>query len=1040
MRAEAKTEFKALADFLVRNYNEKGKSVDVLVKQKMESDHLESYDDAYEEVIADSCESFLRDATLSDKAEQLYKESPETANAFIRFLEKVIDKIKRYYTSILPQSEEGQIVSEWKDSLNERLQLFIDGVNAAAKNLGNKESSANEDGVKGQNRYLYDDFVSKPDMKITEIKSQETYTRKETISKAKDNARNYGYLDKNGTPFVYVKDTKKYVMLGVDGLKHGLNRAKGKIYPVTEKIGEIISNSIQINELNPKDKNASNAYILLGAAKDQNGDFFLVRSVVNRYGNKLDSVDVLYAINTKKESAANKSPRFANTSLSVTDSTISISNLLDYVNRYYPDILPYDVLKHYGYASRPNGELGKSVKFQSRSDADYLSAVERDDMETAQRMVDEAAEIAFSESKIRDESGKLLKVYHGTDADFTVFDKAMGRSTMDIQGMFFSPWKIDAKGYGPNVRAFYLDIQNPADEKTGYKALNSHKGENYAGIKAREDLESMGYDGVNNSDEEYIAFNSAQIKSADPVTYDDNGNVIPLSERFNTEQKDIRYQGRGNGYSGYSMSNNAVAAYEDGEMPLSKWSKSAILEAVQKLDPAKAKLLEGVKLSALKKNVLYNSSWHHTSSMYNKTEFYAIDEDVIQALTADTVKEWYVKNYKADVTYYEPDSDGPNFLFGVNVEENNDTGYYTVSDDAGNQLIKEKIGSKNIGVSTESYLRRNKESSANEGGVKYSIRRTQSMGYSDQLKKIEQGKLNGSNSLYIGIPGVQIQSVGLSDAPFAMNQSDYRKARRESGNNKHYSSHSVPFSFFKVMPEKINNTAMMIDNGKKVTLVTDYSMKDTNGNDSYVIVGVWQNQAMESDIVNLIKSVYPLDDCISMIKKAADEGKLIVINKNKAENMLATIGVQPSEVSNILNLTKDSLSQSDEDVKRQSRPDADLFEDTYWLTADDDVSLLTHHFENNNEAIGEVLRRTASIEINDKTLKSKIKSVLQKYGVSDKVVGSVYDEVKNILDLSAQGVEFETEETLNNITAIINRAVNDSDYFSDDVSEYLEDI
>lgn len=27
------------------------------------------------------------------------------------------------------------------------------------------------------------------------------------------------------------------------------------------------------------------------------------------------------------------------------------------------------------------------------------------------------------------------------------------------------------------------------------------------------------------------------------------------------------------GYNGYSMSNNAVAAYENGEKPLSKWKK-----------------------------------------------------------------------------------------------------------------------------------------------------------------------------------------------------------------------------------------------------------------------------------------------------------------------------------------------------------------------------------------------------------------------------------------------------------------------------------
>ena len=38
-----------------------------------------------------------------------------------------------------------------------------------------------------------------------------------------------------------------------------------------------------------------------------------------------------------------------------------------------------------------------------------------------------------------------------------------------------------------------------------------------------------------------IFFDSADLKSADPVTYDDNGNVIPLSERFNPEKEDIRY-------------------------------------------------------------------------------------------------------------------------------------------------------------------------------------------------------------------------------------------------------------------------------------------------------------------------------------------------------------------------------------------------------------------------------------------------------------------------------------------------------------------
>ena len=35
------------------------------------------------------------------------------------------------------------------------------------------------------------------------------------------------------------------------------------------------------------------------------------------------------------------------------------------------------------------------------------------------------------------------------------------------------------------------------------------------------------------------------------------------------------------GYNGWSMSNNAVAAYEDGEKPLSKWTKADIFDAIK---------------------------------------------------------------------------------------------------------------------------------------------------------------------------------------------------------------------------------------------------------------------------------------------------------------------------------------------------------------------------------------------------------------------------------------------------------------------------
>ena len=71
------------------------------------------------------------------------------------------------------------------------------------------------------------------------------------------------------------------------------------------------------------------------------------------------------------------------------------------------------------------------------------------------------------------------------------------------------------------------------------KYVDKLKQEGYDGIV----IKNTSYDthpfGEHNN--QYLVFDSEQVKSAEPVTYDDNGNVIPLSERFNTQNDDIRY-------------------------------------------------------------------------------------------------------------------------------------------------------------------------------------------------------------------------------------------------------------------------------------------------------------------------------------------------------------------------------------------------------------------------------------------------------------------------------------------------------------------
>ena len=55
-------------------------------------------------------------------------------------------------------------------------------------------------------------------------------------------------------------------------------------------------------------------------------------------------------------------------------------------------------------------------------------------------------------------------------------------------------------------------------------------------------MKNLGYDGLVDTDNDFVyAFDQTSIKSAEPVTYGDDGNVIPLSKRFDMTNPDTRY-------------------------------------------------------------------------------------------------------------------------------------------------------------------------------------------------------------------------------------------------------------------------------------------------------------------------------------------------------------------------------------------------------------------------------------------------------------------------------------------------------------------
>lgn len=97
------------------------------------------------------------------------------------------------------------------------------------------------------------------------------------------------------------------------------------------------------------------------------------------------------------------------------------------------------------------------------------------------------------------------------------------------------------------------------------------------------------------------------------------------------------------GYNERSMSNNAIKAYENGEKPISRWTKQEVLACVSKqiengAVPSFTVPLESLPWSVIQKLFLYQTGWHHTGVGYNETAFYAFADLRIHTLSDEYIK------------------------------------------------------------------------------------------------------------------------------------------------------------------------------------------------------------------------------------------------------------------------------------------------------------------------------------------------------------------------------------------------------------------
>ena len=137
IRAKLPAKFKAFADFLFEKYGEKGISVSELVAKKQAflkekgritaaMTEAQAYDLAYEEVVADSCESFLADGDAIAKIAELKAKEKRLWQTIKDFITKLVTRIKAAYGGLSPDTVEGRLTAEMLDAAEELKAMWTE--------------------------------------------------------------------------------------------------------------------------------------------------------------------------------------------------------------------------------------------------------------------------------------------------------------------------------------------------------------------------------------------------------------------------------------------------------------------------------------------------------------------------------------------------------------------------------------------------------------------------------------------------------------------------------------------------------------------------------------------------------------------------------------------------------------------------------------------------------------------------------------------------------------------------------------------------
>lgn len=528
---------------------------------------------ATKEAIAEFCSDLVNQSKILEK---MSKENPSAGKKFINAIKNVIAKIKKLITGDRGKTEEARLLESTAKDLQGIVDKYekavIEGLkNQNAKIYAKKSSTESNNSIEENNTEIQNNTRSGSFLSDSEVDDKYSQAVKnndiETAQKLVDEkAMSWGAYSEDGkTPTKLYHGTESFgftvfdlskmddgasifltnkpeissTYSGVEtenNIQHTINSIKAisskvksmSIYEIEKSL-----NSLTHDNTNPE----------LRADNDDLHYSIVDENAVNKFTAKVNSeIDYLIDYLKGREGYFTKFPK------------------IDYDTKY-SDFVEMLKNRQYNKISNPLFNLIESTKFDSTEEEQKFRKIEKDSYELV-RILE-----VYNNSPIiisKDSQDTIFGVFNENKAKDYLKDKLTEQAQKGNYSLFAkieNPLIIDASKSNWNE----IDVKSVLNTPFG-DAIKSEYGEDYFNygtqhLSTREVskyAKQAGYDGVifknlkdnsgrnsnvslDTASDVYIALNPNNVKSADAITYDNDGEVIPLSERFDGNEDDIRY-------------------------------------------------------------------------------------------------------------------------------------------------------------------------------------------------------------------------------------------------------------------------------------------------------------------------------------------------------------------------------------------------------------------------------------------------------------------------------------------------------------------